>query len=332
MASKTKLARLFGQPARRDFDESPDTYGSVWSRGDDMRAVVFGGAGFLGSFVADALTAAGHDAVIYDKIASPYRQPNQKQIIGDILDEKTVRDSVYGADVVYNFAGIADIAAASVNPIETVRTNTLGNTILLEAFRQAKIRRFVFASTLYVYSQSGAFYRSSKQACELIIEDYQRAFGLPYTILRYGSLYGPRSNETNWIYSILKQCIQESRIIRYGDGEEIREYIHVWDAAQSSVEILATEFENANVIITGQQTLRVKDLLMMINEMLGNRIKLEYRPAVKNASGVNSDLHYQITPYHFNPRIARKLVRNTYVDLGQGLLDLINQIHQEERL
>jgi UDP-glucose 4-epimerase len=295
-----------------------------------MRAVVFGGAGFLGSFVADALSAAGHEAVIYDKTPSPYRQPNQKEILGDILDEASVRGAIAGADVVYNFAGIADIAAASVNPIETVRTNTLGNTVILEASRQEGVRRFVFASTLYVYSQSGAFYRSSKQACELIIEDYQKAFGLPYTILRYGSLYGPRTNETNWIYSILKQCIRESKIVRYGDGEEIREYIHVWDAAQSSVDILSPEFENANVIITGQQTLRIKDLLRMISEMLGNRIQLEYRSALENAPAAVPDLHYQITPYHFSPKVARKLVRNTYVDLGQGLLDLINQIHKEE--
>jgi UDP-glucose 4-epimerase len=294
-----------------------------------MRAVVFGGAGFLGSFVADALTAAGHEVVVYDKASSPYLQASQCEVVGDILDQDLVREAVSGADVVYNFAGIADIQAASLNPVETIRVNTLGNTVILEAARLAKIRRFVFASTLYVYSQAGAFYRSSKQACELIIEDYQKAFGLPYTILRYGSLYGPRTNETNWIYSILKQCVTESRIVRYGNGEEIREYIHVWDAAQSSVDILAPEFENANVIVTGQQTFRVKDLLRMINEMLGNRIELEYRPVSEDPSSSMPDLHYQITPYHFNPRIARKLVRNTHVDLGQGLLDLIHEIHRK---
>jgi UDP-glucose 4-epimerase len=296
-----------------------------------MRAVVFGGAGFLGSFVADALSAAGHETVIYDKVPSSYLQPTQTEVVGDILDEKKVREVVSGRDAVYNFAGIADIEAASVNPVETVRINTLGNTVILEASRLAKVRRFVFASTLYVYSQAGAFYRSSKQACELIIEDYQKTFGLPYTILRYGSLYGPRTNETNWIYSILKQCITESKIVRYGDGEEIREYIHVWDAAQSSVDILAPEFENANVILTGQQTLRIKDLLIMIREMLGDRIELEYRPALEDSPRTAAGLHYQVTPYHFNPKVARKLVRTTYVDLGQGLLDLISQIHRDEQ-
>jgi len=294
-----------------------------------MRAVVFGGAGFLGSFVADALTAAGHEAVIYDSIPSSYLQPAQTGIVGDILDEDKVCEVVSQCDVVYNFAGIADIDAASQKQLETTRVNTTDMTIIFEAARLAKIRRFVFASTLYVYSQAGLFYRSSKQACELIIEDYQKAFGLPYTILRYGSLYGPRANETNWIYSILKQCLTESRIVRYGDGEEIREYIHVWDAAQSSADILAPEFENANVIITGQQTLRIKDLLRMISEMLGNRIQLEYRPPSESANSM-PELHYQITPYHFNPEVARKLVRNTYVDLGQGLLDLINEIHQSQ--
>src|SRR5437867_10244924 len=106
-----------------------------------MRAVVFGGAGFLGSFVADALTAAGHEPIIFDKVASRYSQPHQKQILGDILDEAAVRDAIAGADVVYDFAGIADIAAASIDPLETVRVNTLGNTVILEASRRAKIRR-----------------------------------------------------------------------------------------------------------------------------------------------------------------------------------------------
>jgi UDP-glucose 4-epimerase len=296
-----------------------------------MKVVVFGGAGFLGSFVADALTATGHDVVIFDRVASPYLQDRQTGIIGDILDYDDVLKAVSGADVIYNFAGIADIEAANATPIETIRINVLGNTVLLEAARNAAVKRYVFASTLYVYSHAGAFYRSSKQACELIIEDYQRAFGLPYTILRYGSLYGPRTNETNWIYSILVQCLKESKIVRYGNGEEIREYIHVWDAARTSVEILDPEFENANIIVTGQQTLRIKDLLHMISEMLGNRISVEYRGVEEDPSAANAGLHYQITPYYFNPKVARKLVRNSYIDLGQGLLDLLNQIHSTDR-
>lgn len=289
------------------------------------RVVVFGGAGFLGSFVADALSDAGHDVTIVDRAPSPYRRDSQRQIVGDILDEALVRDAVTGADVVYNYAGIGDLAEANANPIETIRANVLGNATLIEAARHAGVRRFVFASTLYVYSNMGGFYRSTKQASELLIHDYQEAYGLPYTILRYGSLYGPRATASNWIQSALTQALTEGRIVRYGNGEEVREYIHVWDAAQSSVDILAPEFENASVIIAGHQPIRVGDLLTMIREMFDNRITIEYRTPEEGGPAA-SNWHYQITPYAYRPRLARRLTRPAYLDLGQGLLDLIEQI------
>ena len=291
-----------------------------------LRVVVFGGAGFLGSFVADALSDAGHDVVVFDRQGSPYLRPRQSGIVGDILDEGAVGAAVAGADVVYNYAAIGDIAVANARPVDTVRVNVLGNTIVLEAARHAGVKRFVFASTLYVYSQMGGFYRSGKQACELVINDYHKAYGLPFTILRYGSLYGPRATESNFMYAVLKQALTEGRIVRYGDGDEVREYIHVWDAAESSVDILAPEFENANIIITGQQPVKVRDLLAMIREMLGNRLAIEYRDPGANTAAGGTDWHYQITPYSYQPRIARRLTKHTYLDLGQGLLDLIEHV------
>jgi len=287
-----------------------------------MKIIVFGGSGFLGSHVVDVLTYAGHEVVIYDIKPSPYLQDRQQMIIGNILDKKNVENAVKGCDVVYNFAGIADIEEAEKKPIETVENNILGNTIILEACRLNKVKRFVFASSVYVYSNAGSFYRCSKQACELIIEDYHKAFGLPYTILRYGSLYGPRADERNYIYKILKQAITEGKITSFGRGDDLREYIHVEDAARYSVEILSKEFENQYVILTGSQPIRRKDMLIMIKEMLGNKIEIEFLP-------VDSDLHYEITPYTFNPKIAKKFVSNYYLDLGQGLLQCIKDIYKE---
>jgi len=287
-----------------------------------MKVVVFGGSGFLGSHVADALTSEGHDVTIFDLKPSPYLQDKQKMIIGNITDKKAVEKAVKGCDVVYNFAGIADIGEAKEKPVETVEINILGNTIILDACRKHKIKRFVFASTLYVYSEAGSFYRSSKQACELIIENYNKVFGLPFTILRYGSLYGPRADEKNWIYSILKQALTEGKITRYGDGEEVREYIHVGDAARISVDILSKEFENQYAIISSHQQIKIKDLLMMVKEMLGNKIKIEYLPST-------SDLHYEVTPYSFNPKIAKKIISKYYLDMGQGMLHMLREIHKK---
>ena len=293
-----------------------------------MRVTVFGGAGFLGSHVADALSHAGHAVTVFDVKPSPYLRPDQQGIVGDILNAKQVSGAVKGCDVVYNFAGLADIEEANACPLETVRANVLGNTILLEAARQEKVKRFVFASSLYVYSNAGAFYRSTKQACELIIENYREAYSLPYTILRYGSLYGDRADGKNWVHRMLTQAVAEGRIIRYGDGEEMREYIHVRDAARYSVAILASEYENQHVIISGHQAIKIKDLLTMVKEMMGGRIEVEYRSPEETPSPSEAKLHYEVTPYSFKPKIAHKLVGNDYLDLGQGLLTLLDEIYR----
>jgi len=286
-----------------------------------MNIVVFGGSGFLGSYVADALTDSGYDVTIYDLKPSQYLRNTQRVIVGDILDQAGVEKAVRGCDIVYNFAGIADIAEASDKPLESVKFNILGNSIILEACRKAGVKRFVFASSLYVYSKAGSFYRSTKQACELLIENYHEVFGLSYTILRYGSLYGPRAFKGNFIHEILTQALTEGKITRKGDGEELRDYIHVKDAARGSVEILSDEFANQHVILVGQQQMRIKDLLFMVKEMFDNKIEVEYLPPTNS-------YHYEITPYSFAPKIGKRLMSKTYLDLGQGILDCIYDIYK----
>jgi len=151
-------------------------------------AIVFGASGFLGSHVADALSIAGYRVRLFDRIASPYKRDDQEMIIGDIMDLSQVIEAAKGANVVYNFAAIADIDEAHDKPLATAAINVLGNMHALEAARIAGVRRFVFASTIYVYSESGSFYRASKQAAERFIETYHERYGLDYSILRYGSL------------------------------------------------------------------------------------------------------------------------------------------------
>lgn len=286
------------------------------------KAVVFGGAGFLGSHTADVLTKEGYDVTIFDIHESLYLLKNQKMIVGDILDKKQVNGVIKGCDYVYNFAGIADIDEASDKPIETVKNNILGNTIILDSCRKNNVKRFVFASTVYVYSQAGSFYRATKQACETLIEEYNRKYDLSYTILRYGSLYGPRSPETNWIHKIITEALTTKKITRNGDGEEIREYIHVVDASELSVKILSEEYKNRIITITGNRSMRIKDLHMMVKEMLNGSIELIYLPSVSNT-------HYEITPYSFSPKISKKLVSNEYYDLGQGILECLSEVKKE---
>jgi len=286
-----------------------------------MRIIVFGGSGFLGSHVADALTFAGHDVVIFDIRESPYLLPEQTMLVGDILDAESVEKAVRGCDAVYNFAGIADIDECVSRPIDTVKYNILGNVIVLEAARKANVQRFVFASSVYVYSEAGSMYRSSKQACELYIENYWHLHGLSYTILRYGSLYGERGDERNSIYRLIKQALSTGKILYHGDGEETREYIHVKDAAVLSVEALKPAFKNQHVILTGNTSMKYRDLLEMVKEMLGNKVEIIYQPK-------KSETHYKITPYSFNPKLGRKLINNPHIDMGQGLLNCITEVYE----
>lgn len=287
-----------------------------------MRVIVFGGSGFLGSHVSDALSEAGHEVTVFDIRRSPFLRDGQKMIVGDILDEEAVSSAVSGNDVVYHLAGIADIDECLERPVDTVRYNVLGTVIVLEASRKAGIKRFVFAGSVYVYSESGSFYRSSKQACELFIENYHRLYNLPYTIIRYGSLYGERADERNSIYRMIREALSTGKIVYHGTGNELREYIHARDAAASSVNILQPEYENQHIILAGNQTMRYQDLLEMIREMLGGGIEIELMPRT-------SDTHYAVTPYNFNPRLGRKLVSNPYIDMGQGLLSCVQEIYRE---
>lgn len=284
-----------------------------------MRVVVFGGGGFLGSHVADALSDAGHRVTVFDLRPSQWIRADQAMVTGSILDVDAVDAAVAGADAVYNFAGIADIDEAKGRPVDTVQANVLGSTIVADACANQSVARYLFASSVYVYSQFGSFYRASKQASELITAAYEEVRGLGYTILRYGSLYGPRSDERNGIHRLVHAALTDKVIEYGGTGDEVRDYIHVEDAARLSVEALAPEYENEHVVLTGPQSMRIGDLLQLIAEMLGD-VEVRYVEPT-------SSEHYTITPYSFRPRVARKLVTSSYHDLGQGVLALVGDLH-----
>lgn len=286
------------------------------------RVCVIGGSGFLGSHVADALCAAGHSVAIYDRRPSPWLRPDQEMVVGDLLDADKLSAAIAGCEVVYNFAALADLNEALDKPLETVRINVLGNAHVLEACRLNGVRRFMYASTVYVYSRQGSFYRCSKQSAEHYVEEYQAAYGLDYTVLRYGSLYGPRSDQQNGLWRIVHEAIRTGRIRYAGSAEAMREYIHVEDAARASVAALGDEFRNQHVVLTGQEPMRVMDLLKMLAEILGIAQAVEFEET--EYAG-----HYVRTPYAYQPKLGRKYVPPMHVDLGQGLLQLIGEIQNE---
>ncbi len=283
------------------------------------KACVIGGAGFLGSHVSDQLSEAGYAVNILDRVVSPWLRADQTMIIGDLLDEAALDAAIGGCDAVYNFAAIADLDEALSKPVDTVRVNILGNVQVLEACRRHQVRRFVYASTVYVYSRDGGFYRCSKQAAEDYVDEYQRTYGLDYTVLRYGSLYGPRSDQHNGLWRIVKRALETGKVSYEGSPEAMREYIHVEDAARASVAALGDDFRNQHVVLTGQEPMRVMDMLKMLAEILGMPQAVEFVETEYTG-------HYIRTPYAYQPKLGRKYVPPIHVDLGQGLLQLIGEV------
>ena len=284
------------------------------------KAVVVGGSGFIGSHVADSLTCKGYQVAVYDRSESQWLRKEQDMVIGDVRDVDKLKHAIADVDVVYNFAALSDLNQATEEPIETININILGNLNIMEACRLHNVSRFMYASTVYVNSREGGFYRCSKQASEAYIEEYRKKYGLDYTILRYGSLYGPRSDSTNGLYRVVQSALKNGIVSYKGDVDAMREYIHVDDAARASVDALGDEFKNESVVLTGQEPMRVIDMLKMLAEILGYPTE-----SVEFIEGKYAG-HYVRTPYAYQPKIGRKYIPPMHVDLGQGLLQIVNEL------
>ena len=286
-----------------------------------MKAVVFGGSGFLGSHVADELAKQGYEVSIFDKQESKHLKTGQLMITGDILDSRQISNAVKGCDYVYNYAGIADLEDASTKPMDTIMLNIAGTCNILEACVEHRVKRFIYASSFYANSEKGGFYRCSKQSAELYIEEYERKYGLEYTILRYGSLYGPRADKNNGMRKMIERAMNGDIVRCFGTEEDTREYIHVSDAAKLSIEILDSKYANQHLQLTGQEKYTRKQVMALLGEILNKKLDVIYYNEA-------SELHYNITPYTYKPHANFKLVSNCYHDLGQGIIECIQEMEE----
>ena len=283
------------------------------------KVVVFGGNGFIGSYVVQELIANGYDVISADLTTSKYVE-DKYFCSCNILDLQSVESLVEGASIVYNFAGFANLDDAIENPVKALELNVMGNLNILEACKKYHVKRFVYASSAYAMSDRGSFYGISKLTSEKLVEEYYKKFGLEFTIVRYGSVYGERDYHNNYIYNLLKQSLETGEINHSGDGEEIREYIHAADVAKLAVDIIQSDkFINEHIILTGVERMQRKELFEMINEILGGKLTIKL-----NNDGYNN--HYKTTPYSFHPTRSKKLVANPYIDMGQGLLECLKDI------
>ena len=286
------------------------------------RVVVFGGCGFIGSYVVEELLNKGYDVIAADLNSSKYID-KKFFVKADILNIDQVNSVVERTDIVYNFAGFANLDDAIENPTKALELNVMGNLNILEACKKYHVKRFVYASSAYAMSDRGSFYGISKLTSEKLVEEYYKKFELEFTIVRYGSVYGERDYYNNYIYNLLKQSLETGEINHSGNGEEIREYIHAADVAKLAVDIIQSDkFINEHIILTGVERMQRKELFEMINEILGGKLIIKL-----NNDGYNN--HYKTTPYSFHPTRSKKLVANPYIDMGQGLLECLKYIEAD---
>jgi len=287
--------------------------------------LVFGGSGFLGYYLVNELLIRGYDVTVAD--LNNKFENKVKYIKCDINSKVNVNNvfKIKQFDFVYNLAGFANLDQAINFPIETIQLNVIGNMYILEQCVKNNVSRVVYASSAYAMSNKGSFYGISKLASEKIIEEYLKKYSLPFTILRYGSVYSERPYDNNYIYNLVKSAVLEGEINHNGDGNELREYIHAADASKLSVDVIESEaFKNLHVILTGNERIKRSDLFNMIKEILNDKLEINY----KNDGYHN---HYNFTPYSFEPSVSRKLSANPHIDMGQGLLECIRSVHEYEK-
>src|SRR6201986_2456852 len=211
-----------------------------------MRVLVTGGSGFIGSHVVDKLRARGHEPVIYDLRPSPWHENGTVEtVLGSITDREALERALHSCDAVAHLAAVADVNDVHASPEDAERVNPRGTVPVLKAGRRAGVKRIVYASTIWVYSDCepeevdedtllpppSHLYTSTKLAGELYCKAYQELYGIDYTILRFGIPYGPRAREAAVIPAFVNKAFNGDPLTLAGDGSQSRKFVYVEDLA-----------------------------------------------------------------------------------------------------
>lgn len=284
------------------------------------KILIVGGSGFLGSNLADSLSNKGYKVGILDKKKSLWLKKNQQFYNCDISDENRVKKILKNYNFVYHFGDISDLNFLLKNPIISVNENIVKTVNFFLLCKEAKVKKILYSSSVYVNSSEGGFYKASKLSAEAYLKEFSKTYNLKYTILRFGSLYGPRSDTSNSLYRILYRALIKKKLYFEGIKNSEREFIHVHDAAQCCEDALNKNFDNMTLTITGFTKISMEKLLIYIKEILN----LKTKPVFGNKKKVS---HYEKTPYSFvDQNSIKNYSPNLRTDIGQGIIDLLKYI------
>ncbi|HQE55859.1 MAG TPA: NAD-dependent epimerase/dehydratase family protein [Candidatus Fermentibacter daniensis] len=269
-----------------------------------MRILVTGGAGFIGSNVADLLIESGHEVHVMDNLSTGFREnlnPRASFLEMDIRSPEAAEAvRTGGFDILCHHAAQMDVRRSVREPLFDADVNILGTISLLEAARDGGVKRVVYASTGgAVYGEPSSIpvredhpvnpichYGISKHTVEHYLFLYRHLYGLDYVVLRYPNVYGPRQNPHGeaGVTAIFSLAYLENRRPRInGDGEQLRDYVHVRDIARAN--LLAMDTGNHRISgrifnIGWGRGRSVKELDSLIRRFVGTDLLPEQGPAL----------------------------------------------------
>ncbi|EGK10688.1 UDP-glucose 4-epimerase [Desmospora sp. 8437] len=295
----------------------------------DMKVLVTGGAGFIGSHIVDQLLEKGHQAVVVDNLSTgeeEYLRPDLPFYRMDIQDEGI--DRVIGEeqpDAVIHQAAQSQVTRSIEDPLGDARTNILGTIRLLESCRRHGVAKIIYASSAAIYGNPQYLpideqhplsplspYGISKGTPEEYIRAYHSLHGLSFTIFRYANVYGIRQvphGEGAVISIFIDRLLRDLPLTIHGDGEQTRDYIYVEDVARANVAALARGDGETLNLGTGVNT-SLNDLVKTMEKISGRKLEVNYGP---NRPG---DIKYS----YFNiDRVKSVLNWDPITDLETGL-------------
>ena len=287
-----------------------------------MRILVTGGNGFLGKYLCQTLLKNGHNVSILDTSISNDRQPDINYEVGSVSDQSILNKMTKDVDCVFHLAALSNIYECNKFPTKAVEANILGTQNVLESIRANNVPRLMFSSSMYALGEKGGIYATTKKTCEALIKNYADTYNFGWTILRFGSIYGPGSPKSNGFYQILHSVLFDKEIKYSGSKETFRRYIHVSDAARICCDALDKDYLYKGVNILGDEKINILNLINLIQEVLNTNKSVLFLEGEKS-------LQYQHTHYSKNLDSEISLKSNVSVTLEQGISELIDYLRAE---
>jgi UDP-glucuronate 4-epimerase len=266
------------------------------------RCLVTGAAGFIGSHLVDYLLATGHEVVGLDcftdyyprwmkerNLAPAARQPGFRLVEGDLRDMDLVA-LVRGTDVVFHLAAMGGLLRSWTWFDTYLTCNVLGTQRLLEAVRQVGVRHLIHASTSSVYGRDSSGdehhptcpdspYGVTKLAAENLVLAYARNFGLPVTVLRYFSIYGPRQRPDMGYYIFIDRILRDEAVTIHGDGSAVRGNTYIDDCVAATLTAMDRGPAGEVFNIGGGESVSALEALHLIERIVGRQVQVTFGPA-----------------------------------------------------